>query len=72
MLPLLSELSRMTPIEYVNQFRLLQAAQLLTSTKNSISDICYSTGFNNTSYFTKKFKEQYKATPRSYRTQNLP
>ena len=67
-----SELSRMTPIEYVNLFRLLQAAQLLTSTKNSISDICYSTGFNNTSYFTKKFKEQYKATPRSYRTQNLP
>lgn len=65
-----SELSKTTPIEYVNQFRLLQAAQALTSTNKSISDICYMTGFNNTSYFTKKFREQYGMTPKAYRAQN--
>lgn len=62
-----SELSKMTPTEYINQFRLLQAAQLLITTQQSISDICYATGFNNTSYFTKKFREQYKTTPKAYR-----
>ena len=65
-----SELSKTTPIEYINQFRLLQAAQALTSTNKSISDICYMTGFNNTSYFTKKFREQYGMTPKAYRAQN--
>lgn len=67
-----AELSKMTPVEYVNQFRLLQAAQLLISTQDSIADICYATGFNNTSYFTKKFREQYKTTPKAYRAANLP
>ena len=65
-----AELSQTTPIEYINQFRLLQAAQALTSTNKSISDICYMTGFNNTSYFTKKFREQYGMTPKAYRAQN--
>ena len=65
-----SELSKTTPMEYINQFRLLQAAQLLSSSGKSISDICYMTGFNNTSYFSKKFKEQYDMTPRAYRVQN--
>ncbi|WP_283674659.1 AraC family transcriptional regulator [Butyricicoccus sp. Marseille-Q5471] len=65
-----SELSKMTPIEYVNQFRLFQASQLLLTTDKSISDICYSTGFNNTSYFSKKFKEQYRISPKAYRSKS--
>ena len=65
-----SELSKTTPIEYINHFRLLQAAQALTATNKSISDICYMTGFNNTSYFTKKFREQYGMTPKAYRAYN--
>lgn len=62
-----SKLSKTTPIEYVNQFRLFEASQLLITTEKSISDICYLTGFNNTSYFSKKFKEQYKLSPKAYR-----
>lgn len=65
-----SELSKTTPIEYVNQFRLFQASQLLITTSKSISDICYLTGFNNTSYFSKRFKEQYRISPKTYRSQN--
>ena len=62
MLPLLC------PIEYVNQYRLTQAAQLLRTTAQSVSDICYLTGFNSSSYFTKKFKDYYKMTPKEYRS----
>jgi AraC-like DNA-binding protein len=62
-----SELSKMTPVEYVNKFRLLQASQLLLTTEKSMADICYTTGFNNTSYFSKKFKEQYGMSPKAYK-----
>lgn len=65
-----SELSKTTPVEYVNQFRLFQASQALSSTRKSISDICYATGFNNTSYFSKKFREQYGVSPKDYRLQH--
>lgn len=64
-----AELSRTTPVEYINQFRLLQASQLLITTSQSMADICYTTGFNNTSYFSKKFKAQYGMSPREYRNQ---
>ncbi|WP_028527511.1 helix-turn-helix transcriptional regulator [Ruminococcus gauvreauii] len=65
-----SELSKITPVEYINKFRLLQASQLLLTTDKSMVDICYTTGFNNTSYFSKKFKEQYGVTPKAYRSKH--
>ena len=65
-----AELSQLSPIEYVNQYRLTQAAQLLRTTAQSISDICYLTGFNSSSYFTKKFKDHYKMTPKDYRSRH--
>lgn len=65
-----AELSQLSPIEYVNQYRLTQAAQLLRTTTQSVSDICYLTGFNSSSYFTKKFKDHYKMTPKDYRNQH--
>lgn len=66
-----SELSERTPIDYVSEFRLLQAAHLLAATEKSIADICYETGFNNTSYFSKKFREQYGVTPKAYRVARM-
>lgn len=64
-----AELSKMTPVEYINKFRLLQASNLLLFTDKSISDICFMTGFNNTSYFTQKFKHQYGISPKTYRAE---
>lgn len=65
-----AELSKISPVEYVTQFRLLEASQLLVTSDKSIADICYTTGFNNTSYFSKKFKMQYGMTPKEYRSKN--
>jgi len=65
------KITDLTPEEYAALMdSVYQAAQALTSTNKSISDICYMTGFNNTSYFTKKFREQYGMTPKAYRAQN--
>lgn len=66
-----SELSETTPVEYVNQYRLLQASQLLLDTDQSIAEICFSTGFGSTSYFTKQFKRRYGMTPRAYRVSGI-
>ncbi len=62
-----AELSKVSPMEYINQYRLQQAANLLVLTSKSISDICYSAGFNSSSYFSKKFNEQYGMSPKAYR-----
>lgn len=65
-----TEFSNSTPAEYLNEYRLLQASQKLTSSQQSMSDICFSVGFNSTSYFSKRFKQRYGMTPKEYRKKN--
>lgn len=56
-----------TPNNYVNTRRMTVAAGLLRDSHgNNISEICYSLGFTNVSYFAKCFKEQYGVTPTEY------
>ncbi|MGI6212884.1 MAG: AraC family transcriptional regulator [Anaerovoracaceae bacterium] len=62
-----SMLEGTSPIEYLSHYRLLQAAQELSTTDRSISDICYAVGFNNTSWFSREFKRLYGMTPTKYR-----
>lgn len=56
-----------TPIQYVKQFRIQKAAELLTSTNQKIADIAAQCGFFDVSYFTKTFREQKGCTPGEYR-----
>ena len=56
-----------TPIEYLNQYRLSTAANLLKTTDNSIMDISFECGYNNVSYFNRAFKTKYNLTPKEYR-----
>lgn len=55
------------PMEYINEYRLIQAANLLKETNLSISEIGNSCGFCSSSYFGKLFKEKYGVTPLGYR-----
>ena len=57
----------MTCVEYINTYRLDEAAILLASTDKSVMDIALEVGFNNVSYFNKLFKIKYKLTPKEYR-----
>lgn len=58
----------MPPIQYMKQFRVQKAAELLLSTEKKIGDIGAECGFLDTSYFTKVFREMKGCTPGMYRS----
>jgi len=61
-----------TPIQYLRQYRIQQAALQLTQTREKISDIAVSCGFQDMSYFTKVFREIMGFTPSEYRKNASP
>ena len=60
-----------TPINYLINYRLNEAAHLLTKTEKKINTIAYETGFNNVDYFCRLFKKHYQLTPTEYRKKKL-
>ncbi len=58
-------------VEYLNYFRMEQAAKYLLETDQRILDISLRVGFENFSYFIKKFREVYGCTPSAFRKQAL-
>ncbi|MEG1847084.1 MAG: AraC family transcriptional regulator [Lachnospiraceae bacterium] len=60
------EMTRQTPISYVNSYRIERACHQLLTTDLSVTEIAFSCGFNDTSYFIKQFKLQKSVTPKQY------
>jgi AraC-like DNA-binding protein len=59
----------MTFTSYLNKLRLTQAARLLVEKGSAtISEIAYSVGYSNVSYFNRLFKEEYGCTPKDFRS----
>jgi len=58
---------KIAPSQWIRERRLTRAKELLASTEMSVTDICYSLGFENVSHFSRLFKEHYGHTPSSYR-----
>ena len=56
-----------TAAAYLNDYRLEKAKSLLLHTDNSVTDIATEVGFNNTSYFIKKFQEANQISPHKFR-----
>ncbi len=56
-----------SPIDYLNRFRIRQAAGMLVETDRAIGDISERCGFVSDSYFGKMFKELMGCTPSNYR-----
>lgn len=59
-----------TPIRYLKQYRLQQAAQQLLETGDRIQEIASRCGFQDMSYFTRAFREEKGCTPSAYREAN--
>ena len=58
---------QITPMSYLNQFRIVQSASLLSNTSQSIADISQQVGFCSSSYFTERFKRMMNCKPMEYR-----
>ena len=56
-----------SPVTYLVNYRLQEAAKLLASTEKKVTVISKDTGFDNVDYFCKAFKKYYKLTPTEYR-----
>lgn len=53
--------------EYLTNYRISYAKELLKSTNKSVTDICYSCGFSNLPNFLRVFKKQVGKTPSTYK-----
>ena len=56
--------------EFIRNERLKVAAELIKKGNANISEIAYSAGFNNISYFSRCFKEMFSITPSEYMSAN--
>lgn len=55
------------PIEFLNEYRLKKAMELLVSTDMQVTEVTSECGFGHVSYFGKLFREMYGMSPREYR-----
>lgn len=64
------KMTRQTVTEFINSYRVKQAAILLRETDMKISSIAHEVGFEHISYFIKLFKIHHNISPSNYRRQN--
>lgn len=57
----------MTPVEYINAYRLQAACRMLAEDKFTVTEIAYRCGMGSSSYFGKLFRAAQGCTPLEYR-----
>jgi DNA-binding response OmpR family regulator len=62
----LKALTGLSPNEFIKELRLKKAADMISNRIDTVTQIGYSVGFNDQSYFTKCFKKRFGITPTSY------
>lgn len=56
----------LTPITYLNRYRVKQAKVLLDTGEKGITEIAVEVGFSSSSYFTRVFRDEVGVSPRNY------
>lgn len=59
-----------SPMDYLHQYRLKKAADLITSSELKIEKIAKKCGYNHPGYFSTRFKKTYFCSPSEYRKLN--
>ena len=67
----LKKQTKKTYTQIINEFRVNHASKLLMTTEKTISQICFESGYNNVSYFNRKFKEIMHQTPHDFKQRYL-
>jgi AraC-like DNA-binding protein len=55
-----------SPSDFINNIRLQKAADLILAKADTLTQICYSVGFNEPSYFAKRFRKKFGVSPSEY------
>jgi signal transduction histidine kinase/ligand-binding sensor domain-containing protein/DNA-binding response OmpR family regulator len=62
----LKSLTGLAPTDFIRDFRLKRAAQLLQSGKLKVADVAYQVGFEDVHYFSKCFRKTYGTSPSAF------
>jgi signal transduction histidine kinase/DNA-binding response OmpR family regulator len=57
----------LTPIEYLNRYRVKRAKALLEAGDRSVTQVAMEVGFSTSGYFTRVFRQEVGVSPRAYR-----
>lgn len=67
----LKALTGISPNDFIKDIRLKRAADLIRQKADTVTQIGYTVGFNDQSYFTKCFKKQFGVTPTEFSTLSI-
>ena len=59
-------LTGLSVVAFIRSIRMKRAAQLLLQDGSSIKNVMYMVGFDNSSYFSARFKKEFGCTPNEY------
>ena len=63
----IKSLTGLSAVQFIRSIRLKRAAQILAKDNSSVSEVMYSVGINNLSYFSKIFKEEFGYLPKQFK-----
>lgn len=64
-------LSNATPKEFLRKYRLKKAADMIKVGNKTVSEIAFEVGYENLSYFSKSFSEEFGVLPSKYANKGL-
>ena len=67
----MEEIGEDSPTDLIKECRLHIAKDLLLTTKKTIDEIVFDSGFSNKVTFFKVFREKYECTPKEFRMKHL-
>jgi AraC-like DNA-binding protein len=63
-------LTDLSATEFIRNYRLNLAKEMIEKNTGTISEIAYETGFNSPSYFSKAFKDKFGVSPSEFEAGN--
>lgn len=66
------DITELTLLQFIESIKMNEAMTMITSSDLNINQIAYKLGYNDSLYFSKKFKKIFGVSPSKYRKQNRP